>query len=315
MNVSVRQAVLWGVRVLGQHGCDSPRLDAELLLAHAMGLTRARLLAQFDRELSPAELARYRQLIERRRAHEPVAYIVGHQEFYGLDFYVDRRVLIPRPETELLVERAIKLAGEVGDRGYGLYPLTLADVGTGSGAIAVSLAVHLPQATIYALDSSAEALEVAARNVRRHGIEGRVHLLRGDLLSPLPEPVDLIVANLPYVSEAELAELPPQIRRYEPLSALDGGPDGLRHIRRLLAQAGGYLRPQGAILLEIGATQGAEVIELARRYFPMASIEVVKDYAGLDRVVIVRTREAGHARRGCVSHPGAARRTGQGFEA
>jgi len=303
MNVSVRQAVLWGVRVLGQHGCDSPRLDAELLLAHAMGLTRARLLAQFDRELSPAELARYRQLIERRRAHEPVAYIVGHQEFYGLDFYVDRRVLIPRPETELLVERAIKLAGEVGDRGYGLYPLTLADVGTGSGAIAVSLAVHLPQATIYALDSSAEALEVAARNVRRHGIEGRVHLLRGDLLSPLPEPVDLIVANLPYVSEAELAELPPQIRRYEPLSALDGGPDGLRHIRRLLAQAGGYLRPQGAILLEIGATQGAEVIELARRYFPMASIEVVKDYAGLDRVVIVRTRE------------GAARRTGQGFEA
>ncbi|HIC94981.1 MAG TPA: peptide chain release factor N(5)-glutamine methyltransferase, partial [Anaerolineae bacterium] len=290
MNVSVRQAVLWGVRVLGQHGCDSPRLDAELLLAHAMGLTRARLLAQFDRELSPAELARYRQLIERRRAHEPVAYIVGHQEFYGLDFYVDRRVLIPRPETELLVERAIKLAGEVGDRGYGLYPLTLADVGTGSGAIAVSLAVHLPQATIYALDSSAEALEVAARNVRRHGIEGRVHLLRGDLLSPLPEPVDLIVANLPYVSEAELAELPPQIRRYEPLSALDGGPDGLRHIRRLLAQAGGYLRPQGAILLEIGATQGAEMIELARRYFPMASIEVVKDYAGLDRVVIVRTR-------------------------
>ena len=289
MNVSVREAVLWGARVLEQHGCDSPRLDAELLLAHALGLSRARLMAQFDRALSPAELARYRQLIERRRAHEPVAYIVGHQEFYGLDFYVDRRVLIPRPETELLVEKAIELAGRVGDRGYGLYPLTLADVGTGSGAIAVSLAVHLPQATIYALDSSAEALEVAARNVRHHGVEGRVHLLRGDLLSPLPEPVDIVVANLPYVGETELAELPPEIRCYEPLSALDGGPDGLRHIRRLLAQAREYFRPHGAVLLEIGATQGEAVAELARRHFPTAEIEIARDYGGLDRVVIVRT--------------------------
>ena len=289
MNVSVREAVLWGARVLEQHGCDSPRLDAELLLAHALGLSRARLLAQFDRALSPAELTRYRQLIERRRAHEPVAYIVGHQEFYGLDFYVDRRVLIPRPETELLVEKAIELAGRVGDRGYGLYPLILADVGTGSGAIAVSLAVHLPQATIYALDSSAEALEVAVRNVRRHGVEGRVHLLRGDLLSPLPEPVDIIVANLPYVGETELAELPPEIRCYEPLSALDGGPDGLRHIRRLLAQAREYFRPHGAVLLEIGATQGEAVAELARRHFPTAEIEIARDYGGLDRVVIVRT--------------------------
>jgi len=289
MNVSVREAVLWGAQVLEQCGCDSPRLDAELLLVHALGLSRARLIAQFDRVLSPAELTRYRQLIERRRAHEPVAYIVGHKEFYGLDFYVDRRVLIPRPETELLVEKAIELAGKVGDRGYGLYPLTLADVGTGSGAIAVSLAVHLPQATIYALDSSAEALEVAVRNVRRHGVEGRVHLLRGDLLSPLPEPVDLIVANLPYVSEEELAELPPEIRCYEPLSALDGGPDGLRHIRRLLAQAREYLRPHGAVLLEVGATQGEAVAELARRHFPTAEIEIARDYGGLDRVVIVRT--------------------------
>jgi len=293
MNVSVREAVLWGARVLEQHGCDSPRLDAELLLAHALGLSRARLLAQFDRVLSPAELARYRQLIERRRAHEPVAYIVGHQEFYGLDFYVDRRVLIPRPETELLVEKAIELAGKVGDSGYGIgvssYPITLADVGTGSGAIAVSLAVHLPQATIYALDSSAEALEVAARNVRHHGVEGRVHLLRGDLLSPLPEPVDIVVANLPYVSETELAELPPEIRCYEPLSALDGGPNGLRHIRRLLAQAREYLSPHGAVILEIGATQGKAVAELARQHFPTAEIEIAKDYGGLDRVVIVRT--------------------------
>jgi len=293
MNVSVREAVLWGARVLEQCGCDSPRLDAELLLAHALGLSRARLMAQFDRVLSPAELARYRQLIERRRAHEPVAYIVGHQEFYGLDFYVDRRVLIPRPETELLVEKAIELAGKVGDSGYGIgvssYPITLADVGTGSGAIAVSLAVHLPQATIYALDSSAEALEVAARNVRHHRVERRVHLLRGDLLSPLPEPVDIVVANLPYVSEVELAELPPEIRCYEPLSALDGGPDGLRHIRRLLAQAREYFRPHGAVLLEIGATQGEAVAELARRHFPTAEIEIARDYGGLDRVVIVRT--------------------------
>ncbi len=288
--MTLREALLWGSQTLNQHGIDDPRLDAELLLAHCLGLTRTQLYANLQQALSPTGLASYRQLIERRARHEPVAYIVGYKEFYGLDFHVDRRVLIPRPETELLVERAIGLASGIRDRDYGLGvdSLILADVGTGSGAVAVSLAVNLPQAMVYAIDASAEALEVAAINCCRHAVEDRVHLLQGDLLDPLPMPVNLIVANLPYVTEKELAELQPEIRCYEPLSALDGGPDGLSYIRHLLAQAEGYLKPGGAILLEIGARQGEAVLDLARCHFPKADIELCQDYAGLDRIVIVR---------------------------
>jgi release factor glutamine methyltransferase len=165
--------------------------------------------------------------------------------------------------------------------------MTIADVGTGCGAVAISLAVHLPQAIIYALDTSSEALEVAALNRRRHSVKRRVHLFQGDLLSPLPEPVDLIVANLPYVSGAEWEHLPRTITAYEPRFALDGGPDGLDAIRRLLAQARSYLKPQATVLLEIGATQGAAAADLARRYFPTATAEIVEDYARLDRMVII----------------------------
>jgi len=225
-----------------------------------------------------------------------VAYITGHKEFYGLDFYVDRRVLVPRPETELLVEKGLEIGRAISN------PLTIADVGTGCGAIAISLAVHLPRAIIYALDASSEALEVTALNRCRHSVERNVHLLQGDLLSPLPEPVDLIVANLPYVSRAEWEQLPRTIATYEPRSALDGGPDGLDAIRRLLAQARSHLKPQATILLEIGATQGAAATDLARRsfdnpptllrtpHFSRATVEVVQDYAGLDRMVVIEVQ-------------------------
>ena len=273
-----REALRWGEQVLAQSALDSPRLDAEILLAHALGITRAQLHAHPQGQLSPAELASCRQLIERRARREPVAYIVGHKEFYGLDLFVDNRVLIPRPETELLVEKAIQISRR--------QPV-VADVGTGSGAIAVSLAVHLSQVLVYATDASPRALEVAACNCRRHCVEDRIHLLQGHLLEPLPEPVDLIAANLPYVSEAELAQLPPEISHHEPREALNGGPDGLDYIRSLLAQAGGHLKPGGVILLEIGATQGKAVTALARRHFPAATVEIAKDYAGLDRVVMV----------------------------
>jgi len=276
----LREALLWGEQTLAQSALDNPRLDAEILLAHALGITRGQLHAHPQGQLSPTELASCRKLIERRAQREPVAYIVGHKEFYGLDLVVDSRVLIPRPETELLVEKAI----EIGQR-----QSAVADVGTGSGAIAISLAVHLPQILVYATDASPAALEVAARNCLHHGVEDRVRLLQGHLLEPLPEPVDLIVANLPYVSQAELAQLPPEISRHEPRKALDGGPDGLDCIRRLLAQAEGHLRPGGVVLLEIGATQGEAVVALARRNFPAARVEIVRDYAGLDRVVMVRT--------------------------
>jgi release factor glutamine methyltransferase len=279
--IEARQALAEAVRALENAGVDSPRLDAELLLAHVLEANRAAVLTRPDRRLTPKQLTSYRYLVERRAAREPLAYILGCREFFGLDFAVDPRVLIPRPETELLVEEALRLARPKPS------PL-LADVGAGSGAIAVSLAVHLPQATVYALDDSPGALAVTAENARRHGVDARIHCLQGNLLAPLPEPVDLVTANLPYVAAPEWEDLAPEIRHYEPLAALDGGPDGLALIRGLLGAAASHLRLQGAILLEIGAAQGQAVMALAQRHFPSAQIGLRQDYAGLDRLVVVQ---------------------------
>jgi release factor glutamine methyltransferase len=275
------QALAQAVRALGNAGVDSPHLDAELLLAHTLEGNRAAVLAWPDRRLTPKQLTRFRALVGRRAAREPLAYILGQREFFGLHFAVDPRVLIPRPETELLVEEALRLAGPI------LSPL-VADVGAGSGAIAVSLAVHLPQATVYALDDSSGALAVTAENARRHGVADRVHCLQGDLLAPLPGPVDIITANLPYVAAPEWEELAPEIRHYEPRAALDGGPDGLVLIRGLLSSAPPHLRPGGAILLEIGAGQGQAVTSLAQEVFASARVRLRQDYAGLDRLVVIQ---------------------------
>ncbi|HIP97388.1 MAG TPA: peptide chain release factor N(5)-glutamine methyltransferase [Anaerolineae bacterium] len=280
----VGSALRWATARLRAAGVDSPRLDAEILLAHVLAVDRAHVLAHPERGLRATESARYRQLIIRRARHEPVPYLVGHQEFYGLDFRLGPAVLIPRPETELLVEAAVALGCASETR-----PWIVTDVGTGCGAIAISLAVNVPHARVYAVDVSAEALAVAEENSRRHGVGGRVTLLRGHLLAPLPEPVDCIVANLPYVSRAEWGSLPTGIAAYEPRLALDGGPDGLAYIGELLASAGPYLRPAGVILLEIGAAQGPAVIRLAEEYFPRARVDLLRDYAGLDRVVRVQT--------------------------
>jgi release factor glutamine methyltransferase len=279
--MQVKEALGQAASQLREHGVESPRLDAELLLAHVLDLNRAALFTWPDRRLTPKELTRFRDLVVRRAAREPLAYIVGHREFFGLDFRVDPRVLIPRPETELLVEHVLRLAERMDSA------IRIADVGAGSGAIAVSMAVRLPGATLYALDDSAGALALTAENARRHGVAARVHCLEGDLLEPLPEPVDLITANLPYVATEEWQHLIPEIREYEPRAALDGGPDGLNLIRRLLAMAPARLEPGGMVLLEIGASQGEAVTGLARAHFPRADIAVVQDYAGLDRLVIV----------------------------
>jgi release factor glutamine methyltransferase len=266
---------------LHSEGVESARLDAELLLAHVLDVNRASILTWPARELTPKQLTRYRHLTGRRAAREPLAYIVGHREFFGLDLVVDPRVLIPRPETELLVEHALRLARHLAA------PPQIADVGAGSGAIAVALAIHLPEATIYALDDSAGALAVTAENVRRHSVSDRVHILEGDLLAPLPGPVELITANLPYVTTDEWEALPPEIRQYEPRGALDGGLDGLRFMDRLLATASRYLRPSGALLLEIGASQGRAVSALVRQHIPGCNLALYQDYAGLDRLVAI----------------------------
>jgi len=293
----VADALRLATCILHLAGCDMPRLDAELLLAHVLGVERAELLAHPERTLKAPEWEVFGALLARRQVREPLAYILGHREFYGLDFLVDRRVLVPRPETEVLVERTLdwvqarprpRIAGYRMQGDLSLGPrLLMTDVGTGSGCVAIALAVHLAQAFVYALDVSKEALEVAAANVARHGVEGRVRLLQGDLLDPLPERVDIIVANLPYVRGDELATLEPEVRDYEPRVALDGGPNGLGPMRRLLAQAPAYLRPGGAIFLEIGAKQGHTASELARQHFPQAKVSVLPDYAGHDRLLQV----------------------------
>lgn len=288
MPKTISAALTWAHSVLVEAGVDSPCLDAELLLAHVVGWQRAQLYTHAGRILQPQEQARFAELIARRAKREPLPYLLGHWEFYGLNFRVDRRVFIPRPETELLVERAIELAKE--SRDAALRPYSIADVGTGCGAIAIALALHLPSAEVYAIDLSAPALEVAARNCRRHSVEGQVHLLWGDLLSPLPRPVNLIVANLPYVAPDEVDALPPEVSSYEPRWAWYGGVGGLELIERLLAQAEGYLHDRGGIMLEIGAAQGSAVRSLAARYFPTARIEIFQDGAGLDRVACITLR-------------------------
>ena len=292
MPKTISAALTWAHSVLIRAEVDSPRLDAELLLAHVLSWQRAQLHTHPERVLQPQEWTRYAELIARRAQREPLAYLTGHREFYGLDFCVDRRVFIPRPETELLVEKAIEVAK--GGRGVAaLRPYSIADVGTGCGAIAIALALHLPSAEVYAIDLYAPALEVAARNCRRHSVEGRVHLLEGDLLSPLSQPVNLIVANLPYVAADEVEALPPEVSSYEPRWAWYGGVGGLEVIERLLAQAGSYLDDGGDILLEIGAAQGSAIRSLAMRYFPTAAIEVFQDGAGLDRVARITLRTRG----------------------
>lgn len=280
------EALRWAIRELRRSETETPRLDAEVLLYEAAGVDRATLLAHPESHLTSDQSTRFRERVGCRQQCEPVAYIVGHKEFYGLDFLVDRRVLVPRPETEQLVEEALAWSRRRSPSGAGL---AIADVGTGSGVVAVTLAVQLSEAALYAIDASQGALEVAAANARRHGVDLRIHLLYGSLLDPMPAPADLIVANLPYVSDDEWKDLPADIRQYEPAEAIRGGRDGLILIRALLAQAQGKLRPGGAVMLEIGAEQGDAMRELARSAFPAARVTVLEDLSGLDRDVIIET--------------------------
>ena len=270
-------------------GNESAALDAQLLLAHVTGLSRANVLAYPERALTTDEAERYATLIARRAAHEPVAYLTGHRAFMGLDFVTDARALIPRPETELLVSAALsEIAARIRAGGA---PPVVADIGTGSGAIAVAVAAQAPQlTTVYATDISSDALALAGVNAQRLGVAPRIHFLSGDLLEPLPEPVDLLLANLPYVAPREELALPDDVRRYEPSLALYGDDDGLGHLRRLFAQAPEHLKPDAVILLEFGYDQRYAVEALARETFPGAETRIIADYAGWDRVAVIQTK-------------------------
>ena len=270
-------------RRLAESGSDTPQLDAMVLLGFVLGVNKTWLYAHPTRELTESEIVHYEELVRRRMGNEPVAYLIGVKSFYGLDIAVDRNVLIPRPETELLVDRVLDYLGSLAGAGR---RLSVADVGTGSGAIAVALAANLPELTVYAVDVSDAALAVAAQNIRRHGLGEQVHLLSGHLLEPLPAPVDAIVANLPYIATADIPALPPQVRDYEPVLALDGGADGLGVIAELLAslaspEGRSKLQPGGRVYLEIGAGQGDAARTLVQDLLPDAEVAIVQDYADL----------------------------------
>ena len=255
---------------LQKHGSTSPRLDAEVLLAHTLGVGRIDLYVRFDQAMSEEELARYRRLVAGRARGEPVAYLVGHKEFMALDFLVTPAVLVPNPDTEVLVQRAVAIARERGA------PLRAADVGTGSGCIAIALAHYAPAVEVWAGDISRDALDVARRNVDKHRLVGRVHLFEGDLLTPFEGTFDLICANLPYVRGD--ADLPAEVRA-QPAGALYAEQDGSALVNRLLAAAPDRLAEGGRVLVEIDPA----ILPALRT--PLPNHVVHRDLAGHARVL------------------------------
>ncbi len=243
---------------LGKHGSESARLDAEVLLAKALGLRRLDLYLQFDRPLSETEMSVYRAQVARRARGEPVAYLVGYKEFMALEFEVTPAVLVPNPDTEVLVQLAVAWAREAGR------PLRVADVGTGSGCIAVAVAHYAPDVEVWAGDLSSQALEVAARNVARHSLEQRVHLACGDLMEPMPGTFDLVCANLPYLAAG--SALPADVMS-QPTVALYAGRDGAELVVRLLEAAPARLNPGGRVLVEVDPSILLSVLEVADRHF------------------------------------------------
>ena len=279
-------------------GCDTPKLDAEVLLAHVLRRGRTWLMSHPEAILAEAERSTFAKFIDRREAREPVAYLTGSKAFYGLDFVVTPDTLIPRPETELLVETALQWATSSLTSSSSESPkiqkskYSIVDVGTGSGCIAVTLAKYLPEAHIMAVDMSASALAIARQNAERHGVAAQIKFVQGDLLAPVEKLVDMIVSNPPYVHPEELVTpvTSPEVNHYEPRLALDGGVEGLAVIQRLLAQAPDCLELGGMLLVEIGATQGNVVKKLAQAKFPAATIDIEPDLAGLDRLLVVKNR-------------------------
>jgi release factor glutamine methyltransferase len=271
-----REALKRAREILTESHVEDADWEAELLLRDTLKINRVELFTQPDRMLTPRQEEAFWEKVQRRIHGEPSAYIIGHREFYGLDFAVSGSVLIPRSETELLVEKAIEIAR--------CFPApVIADVGTGCGAIAISIAVNVAHAKVYATDASGLALEVAGQNCRQHGVEDRVTFLQGELLEPLPEPVDIIVANLPYVKTSDL----PQVNTtgFEPRLALDGGEDGLDVIHRLCEQVFCKLKSGGSLLLEIGIGQSEAVQDILRSLFPGAEVTVIPDWNKIPRMV------------------------------
>jgi release factor glutamine methyltransferase len=280
---SIGQALVWATTLLKGGGVDTPRVDAECLLASLLSTDRLHLYAATDERLPTAVCEAYAMLVSRRRARVPLAYLTGTKEFWSLAFKVTPAVLIPRPETEVLVATALaRLAPVTAPR--------IVDVGTGAGAIAVAMAKTLPRARIYATDISSEALEVAKENARAHEVGGRITFLRGDLLEPvftrgLVGQCDLIIGNPPYVLSGDLGALPPEVR-YEPTEALDGGPDGLTCHRQIIRAAPALLRPGGWLALEMAPGQGRLLTKIVCAQGKFTGVDLVPDLHGRERLII-----------------------------
>lgn len=275
-NSAIVSVLRWASSLLTGH-TDRPQVEAELLLAHLLDQPRTYLHAHPEALLTPEQIATYAKWVQRRVADEPLPYITGQIEFFGLTFAVTPEVLIPRPETETLVETALTWLKA--------HPAaTAVDVGTGSGCIAVALAVHAPALRLYATDISRAALDVARANAKRHNVADHITFIEGDLLAPLSEPVDLIVSNPPYIAEGEWYALPLSVRQ-EPRLALLAGTDGLDAIRRLVQQARTRLAPGGLILVEIGEWQGEAAQALAQAAYTKADVSILPDLAGKDRIL------------------------------
>ncbi len=307
---TILEILKWATDYFRTKGVSEPRASAEVLLAHALSLSRLDLYLKYDQPLAPPELARFKSLVIRRRNGEPVAYLTGHKEFWSLDFRITPGVLIPRPETEVLVSAALEAAQNLAESGIGgggqgsQTPLQSSlkspvqpavwglEVGVGSGAVVVALAREIPWMAWMALDLSLTALTVARDNARRHEVAPRIQFLQADLLSSIKPGATfaLLVANLPYVPRAEWEQLPIDIRDFEPKEALWGGEDGLALIRLLALEAHGYLRPGGWLALEVGPGQAHQVQESLQKTGAYDRLELIRDYHGIDRVVRARRR-------------------------
>ncbi|OPX19429.1 MAG: protein-(glutamine-N5) methyltransferase, release factor-specific [Desulfobacca sp. 4484_104] len=287
---TILELLRWTTDYFKAKGISEPRAAAQVLLAHCLGLERLDLYLQYNKPLSAEELTSFKILIRRRLTGEPTQYITGHQEFWSLDFLVTPAALIPRPETEILIEAVLE---QIQQPDFPLAQGPLLDVGTGSGVLAVVLARTLPGFRLIALDLSAAALALAQENARRLGAADRISFVQGDLFQPLvPRPCfAVIVANPPYVPTSDWQRLPREIRAFEPRAALDGGPDGLAVIRRLISTAHRYLLPGGLLALEIGQGQAEAVLDLIAHQTAYGPAQLHRDYQQIQRVVLVKRLE------------------------
>ncbi len=293
--------IQWTANYFEKKGIPNPRLDAELLLAHALGHTRVELYTQHDRTVAQKDLDRFRTLVERRATREPLQYILGETEFWGLKIKVTPEVLIPRPETELLVEEAMKafsplpnpLPRDGGEGGESRVRGPILEIGTGSGCIAIALAKNLPQSRITATDISKEALAIAKKNAEENGVADRIHFVLADLapwrvFQAEETRFDLIISNPPYIASGEIDTLQAEVSRFEPRRALDGGSSGLEIIQKILQEAPDFLRPNGLLLLEIGEDQAEVLKESPLEKLTFESVK--KDPAGFARLLAFRRR-------------------------